>query len=177
MRWSVWQNEFREIEWQVFMDRMISGRKQLMKNMHNHMPLLSTLLMCRVLREVLWLCSNSCPATYLIHAVLTFSPFPLLAYRDSLLTATTCSLHIQLCAWNCASTVLSAMVVDKNSQHTCTPIVVDVVSQGVHDVPQSFLQDRVWHGFLQGQLEDLQIGGQGVLVHGVHKRHLRQNEK
>ena len=38
-RRSVWQNELRETEWQVFVDKTISDRKQLMENMatHRHM--------------------------------------------------------------------------------------------------------------------------------------------
>ena len=32
-RWSVWRNELRDIDWQIFMDETISDRKQLVENM------------------------------------------------------------------------------------------------------------------------------------------------
>ena len=51
------------------------------------------------------------------------------------------------------------------------------MGEGIHDVSQSFLQDRIGHGLLEGELEDLQVGGQRVLVHGVHQRHFCQNEE
>ena len=32
-KWSVWRNELRDIDWQIFMDETISDRKQLVENM------------------------------------------------------------------------------------------------------------------------------------------------
>ena len=47
-RWSVWRNEFKEIEWQVFMDRTISDRKQLMENTICYSCLLASSCCCTV---------------------------------------------------------------------------------------------------------------------------------
>ena len=57
---------------------------------------------------------------------------------------------------------------------TRTAVVVDVVRQGVHHVLQPLGQDGVGHGFAQREIEDVQVGGQRVLVHAVDNRHLRQ---
>ena len=60
---------------------------------------------------------------------------------------------------------------------TCTAIVVDVEGQRVHNVPQSLHKNGVRQRLLERQAEDLQEGDQGVLVHGVDQRHLRQHEE
>ena len=43
-RWSVWRNELRDIDWQIFMDETISDRKQLVENMVMHMQAVSAAL-------------------------------------------------------------------------------------------------------------------------------------
>lgn len=46
-------------------------------------------------------------------------------------------------------------------------IVVYVVREGVHDVAQTLDEDRVRHASLERHLEYDEVGGEGVLVHGV----------
>ena len=49
--------------------------------------------------------------------------------------------------------------------------------QGIHDVSEAFLQDGVGHALLERELKHLQVGSERVLVHGVHRGHLGQNEE
>ena len=49
--------------------------------------------------------------------------------------------------------------------------------QCVHDVPQPLHQDGVRKTLLQGELEDVQVSSQGVLVHGVDQSHLREDKE
>ena len=60
---------------------------------------------------------------------------------------------------------------------TCTAIVIDVKGQRVHNVLQSLHKNGVRQRLLERQAEDLQEGDQGVLVHGVDQRHLRQHKE
>ena len=63
------------------------------------------------------------------------------------------------------------------SFRTGTSVIIDVMRKRVHDILQAFLHDGVWHALPQRKLENLQVGGEGILVHAVDGRHLREHEK
>ena len=63
------------------------------------------------------------------------------------------------------------------NKSTCATVVVDIEGERVHHVFQALLQDGVRQGATEGVLKDVEVGGQGVLVHGVDGRQVAQHEK
>lgn len=55
-------------------------------------------------------------------------------------------------------------------EDTGAAIVIDVMSQSIHDITQSFCQDSIRHALLQRHLKHYEVRSQRVLVHGVNSR-------
>ena len=66
---------------------------------------------------------------------------------------------------------------DYSSSITSAGIVVDIEREGIDDVLQPLNKVGVWHALLQRVVEDVQVGGEGVLVHAIDVGHIREAEE
>ena len=74
---------------------------------------------------------------------------------------------------SCASPVQPLL----HKQLTCTSVVIHIQLQCLHDILQSFRQDRIRHALSQREIKHLQVGSKRILVHAVYDRHFGKNKE